>query len=232
MKIKIIILIAIIFMLSSCFQSTGNLTQTELIETQSENATKQKDTEGELLTNGGTFAEEDISISEKEKTICEEAATKLYANGLFNFKAEDTIHIDDVMQYYKLFMMRDNSGNLFSELVRYRTGENLYEIRVPKEKVKASLQSLFHSALDDTSSIYEDPTDSNFYILDAEISSNIFTKGVSYIRKDGIIEVRCVAGWVDPEPTSGDGYNVQKEFTLGLKITDGLYEYVYCILQD
>ena len=232
MKTIIITLITIIFMLSSCFQSTDNLTQTDLIEMQSENEAQQKDTERELSTNGDTFDEEDISILEKEKRICEEAATKLYANGLFDFKAEDTIHIDDVMQYYKLFMMRDNSGNLFSELARYRTGENLYEIRVPKEKVKASLQSLFYPALDDTSSIYEDPTDSNFYILDAEISSNVFAKGISYIRKDGVIEVRCVAGWVDPEPTSGDGYNAQKEFTLGLKITDGLYKYVYCILQD
>ena len=61
-----------------------------------QNEAQQKDTERELSTNGDTFDEEDISILEKEKRICEEAATKLYANGLFDFKAEDTIHIDDV----------------------------------------------------------------------------------------------------------------------------------------
>lgn len=170
--------------------------------------------------------ENEVKISEIEKKLCWNAAVGAYDSSFSSFKTDSIIPIDNVILYYELHMMRGEKGVLLPELEQYKTNNDSYEIRIPKEKVRNDLQPLFSPYIDDTYSKYEDPTDKNYLILDAEVRGHIFSRCKSYTKKDDIIEMEVEGGWIDPVPESGDGYNVAIKFILGVKLL-GESEFMY-----
>ena len=183
----------------------------------------------DILIPPHDIIDNNIGISESEKELCREAADRAHLSVFSNFKADDIIPIDNVILYYELFMMRGEKGALLPELEQYKTNNNFFEIRIPKEKIRNDLQPLFSPYIDDTYSKYEDPTDNNYIILDAEVRGHIFSRCKSYTKKDDIIEMEVEGGWIDPVPESGDGYNVAIKFILGVKLLgESEFMYMYC----
>ena len=182
---NILLIILTVVILSGCLQPPNEPEETKESGGKSEIIQTANATESQEISNEeeGTSFSNDEPISEEEKELCEDAALRFHTAGDFDFTAEDAIAIDKVIRYYTCFMMCDESGKLIPDLDRYRTGKYYYEIRVPKEVVKSALQQLFIPHIDDTSSGYEDPADSNYYILNAEARGHIFSRCLSYERR-------------------------------------------------
>ena len=240
MKEIVICILVFVFMFSGCssefksgfFDST---TEENNIDSENRLSDTSSDTSDTLPPSHETVAN-NTDISEHEKELCREAAQRAYISFYLSFKADEIIPIDDVILYYQNNMMRGEKGALLPELKQYKCDTNIrsYVIRIPKEEVRNALQPFFSPRIDDAYSKYEDFEDNNYLILNAEVRGHLFTRCNSYTRKGDIIEMEAEGGWVDPYPESGDGYNVGRKFTLGVKLlgeSEFMYMY-YNIIED
>ena len=232
MKEIVICILVFVFMFSGCssefksgfFDST---TEENNIDSENRLSDTSSDTPDTLPPSHETVTN-NTDISEREKKLCCEAAHRADVSFYSSFKADEVIPIDDVILYYELHMMRNERGALLPELKQYKCDTNIrsYVIRIPKEEVRNALQPFFSPRIDDAYSKYEDFEDNNYLILDADVRGLLFTRCNSYTRKGDIIEMEVEGGWVDPYPESGDGYNVDSKFILGVKLL-GESEFMY-----
>ena len=230
MKKFVICILATVILLVGCASETTSKIHDETSENgNSDSKNNLTNTLGDISGTSLSLYEttgNDAEISESEKEICWEAAGGAYDSKFPDFNADSIIQIDDIILYYELHMIRGEKGALLSELEQYHTGRSFFEIRIPKKEVRNALQPLFSPHIEDTYSKYEDPADSDYLILDAEVRGHLFVRCNSYTRKNDIIEMEVEGGWVDPFPESGDGLHVHRKFILGVKLL-GESDYMY-----
>lgn len=138
-----------------------------------------------------------VSINEYE------AVSKFFVTGFpICFEEGETVNVDLLMNYYRIFEMRDEQGNIKEDLQQYKT-DNIYEryeICIPKNIVNEKIMEHFSVELDDSNSEYNAPNKEGYYLIKA------YSRGGSVISMEEIQEDgNCVIGTFTPlDPISGE----------------------------
>lgn len=115
------------------------------------------------------------------------AALKYFLAGAPVFREGDTVEVDSLIYYYMNNEMRDNKGYLLESLSEYKTGDDPYEICVPKEIVNEAIKKHFAVELDDTNSEYNTKDKTGYYTISA------YGRGYDEILMDNVrFEGDCV----------------------------------------
>jgi len=120
-------------------------------------------------------SDKESSVTSAESTPVQtnkyEGVSKFFASSYLEYFEEgDTVNVDLLIDYYRLFEMRDEKGHLLNELLQYKT-ENKYEICIPKEIVNKKITEHFSVKLDDTQSKYTAPDKPGYYLIEAAARS-------------------------------------------------------------
>ena len=174
MKRIVLILIAILLIISftGCARITDAFSQNTK-DTEIESSINETETKPFENTTSDTDDYEYIDFENSDWSHPDGvAATKYFYSTNLLFEEGDVVHVDRLMEYYRLYEMIDRDTNkLREELLQYRThpDSDVYmesvEISIPKEIVDSEIQKHFAVKIDSTYSKYTDPEKEGNYLL-------------------------------------------------------------------